>query len=162
MSATEMFLRFDADLQQQVEAGERRGARSRAHELDLADVLADDLQAVEDAGGDDDGGAMLVVVEHGDIEQRFQRLLDDEAIGGLDVFEVDAAERRPEVAHAIDEGLDVLGIDEEIDGIDVGEALEQRRLAFHHGLCRQRAEIAEAEDRGAVGDDGNEVALARI
>jgi hypothetical protein len=47
----------------------------------------------------------------------------------------------------------------EIDRVDVGEALEQHRLAFHHGLGGERTAIAEPEDRGAVGDHGNEVAF---
>ena len=46
--------------------------------------------------------------------------------------------------------------------VDVGEALEQHRLAFHHRLGRQRAAIAEPEDGGAVGDDGDEIALGRV
>ena len=50
----------------------------------------------------------------------------------------------------------------EVDGVDVGEALEQHRLAFHHRLRRQRAEVAEAQDRGAVGDDGDEVAFGGV
>ena len=50
----------------------------------------------------------------------------------------------------------------EIDGIDVGEALEQHRLAFHHRFCRQRAAIAETENGGAVGDDGDEIALGGV
>ena len=45
---------------------------------------------------------------------------------------------------------------------DVGKALEQHRLAFHHRLCRQRAAIAEPEDGRAVGDDGDEIALHRV
>ena len=53
----------------------------------------------------------------------------------------------------------VFGRDLDVDRIDVGEALEQHRLAFHHRLRSQRAEIAEAEDRRAVGDDGDEIAL---
>ena len=67
-----------------------------------------------------------------------------------------------EIAHAVDELVGVLGVDLEVDRIDVGEALEQHRLAFHHRLGGQRAEIAEAEDRGAVGDDGDEIALGRV
>ena len=82
--------------------------------------------------------------------------------GRLDVLEVDAAEDGAEVAHAVDEGVDVLGVDQQVDGVDVGEALEQRALAFHHRLGRQRAEIAEAEDGRAVGDDGDEVALVGV
>ena len=56
----------------------------------------------------------------------------------------------------------ILGRDFEVDGIDVGEALEQHRLAFHHRLGGERAAIAEAEDGGAVGDDGDEIALGGV
>ena len=68
----------------------------------------------------------------------------------------------PSSLHAIDELVRVLGRDFEIDGIDVGEALEQHRLAFHHRLGRQRAAIAETENGGAVGDDGDEIALGGV
>ena len=53
-----------------------------------------------------------------------QALLDDEAFRRLDVLEVDAAEGRPEEAHAIDELVDVLGADLDVHAIDVGEALD--------------------------------------
>jgi hypothetical protein len=43
----------------------------------------------------------------------------------------------------------------------IGEFLEQHRLALHHRLGRQRADIAEAQHGGAVGDDGNQVARPR-
>ena len=56
----------------------------------------------------------------------------------------------------------VLGVDLEIDGIDVGEALEQHRLAFHHRLGGERAAVAEPQDGGAVGDDGDEIALGGV
>ena len=46
--------------------------------------------------------------------------------------------------------------------VDVGEALEQDRLAFHHRLGRQRAAIAQPQNGGSVGDDGDEVALGGI
>ena len=47
----------------------------------------------------------------------------------------------------------------QIDAVDVGEALEQHRLAFHHRLGRQRAQIAQAKDRGTVADHRHQVAL---
>ena len=68
----------------------------------------------------------------------------------------------PRQLHAIDEFVRVFGGDFEIDGIDVGEALEQHRLAFHHRLGGERAAIAEAQNGGAVGDDGDEIALGRV
>ena len=114
------------------------------------------------AGRRDDRGAVLVVMEDRDVHQLAQALLDDEAFRRLDVLEVDAAEGRAEIAHAVDELVRVLGVDLEVDGVDVGEALEQHRLAFHHRLGGERAEIAEAEDRGAVGDHRDEVALGGV
>ena len=121
-----------------------------------------EVHGVDHAGGGDDGGAVLVVVEDGNVHQFAQALLDDEALRRLDVLEIDAAERRPEKSHGVDEFVGVFGVDFEIDGIDVGEALEQHRLAFHHRLGGERAEIAEAENGGAVGDDGDQVAAATV
>ena len=102
---------------------------------------------------------MLVVMEHRDVHPLLQRLFDQEAFGGGDVFEVDPAEARTEQFDRFDEPLRVRGVDLDVDRIDVGEALEQHRLAFHHRLRRQRAEIAEPENGGAVGDDRDEIAL---
>ena len=65
----------------------------RTHQFHVGDILADDTQAVEDAGGDDDRRAVLIVVEDGNIEQLFELVLDDEAVRRLDVLEIDAAER---------------------------------------------------------------------
>ena len=101
-------------------------------------------------------------MEHRDVHQFAQALLDDEAFRRLDVLQIDAAPAGAEIAHAIDELVGVLGGDFQIDGVDVGEALEQHRLAFHHGLGRQRAAVAQPQDGGAVGDDGDEIALHRV
>jgi hypothetical protein len=48
--------------------------------------------------------------------------------------------------------------DFEVDRIDVGEALEQHRLAFHHGLAASAPRLP-AQDGRAVGDDGDELPL---
>ena len=126
------------------------------------DVAAGEVERVDQAGRRDDGGAVLVVMEHRNVEQLPQPLLDDEALRRLDVLEVDAAPALAEQLDAIDDLVGVLGRHFEVDGIDVGEALEQHRLAFHHRFRRQRAAIAEAEDGGAVGDDGDEIALGGV
>ncbi len=146
----------------ELDAGDGGRARAVAHELRRLEVAARQRQRIDEAGGGDDGGAVLVVVEDGDVHQFAQALLDDEAVGRLDVFEVDAAEGGAEVAHAVYELVDILGVDLEVDGIDVGEALEEDGLAFHHGLGSERPEIAEAEDGGAVRDDGDHVAARRV
>jgi len=83
--------------------------------------------------------AAAIVMKHRDIEQLTQPLFDDEAFGRLDVLEVDAAESRVQEAHAINELVDVAGVDFEIDRVDIGKALEQRAFALHHRLGYERA-----------------------
>ena len=63
------------------------------------DVAAGEMERVDQAGGGDDRGAVLVVVEDRDVHQLAQPALDDEAVRRLDVLEIDAAEGRPEIAH---------------------------------------------------------------
>ena len=115
------------------------------------------MACIDQAGRRDDRGAVLVVMHHGDVHPLAQCLLDDEAFGRGDVFQIDAAEGGLHQRHRLDELVRVFGIEFEIDRIDVGEALEEHRLAFHHRLRRQRAEIAKTEDGGAVGNDSHEI-----
>ena len=61
-----------------------------------------------------------------------------------------------------DDVLRVLGADLEVEHVDVGELLEEVRLSLHHRLAGERPDVAEAEHRGAVGDDGDEVAAGRV
>ena len=147
---------------EQFETGDAGGAGAVADEFGRLDVAAGEVQRVDQAGGGNDRGAVLVVMEYRNVHQLAQPLLDDEAFGRLDVLEIDAAPARAEILDAIDEFVRILGGDFEIDGIDVGKALEQHRLAFHHRLGRERAAIAEPENGGAVGDDGDEIALDRV
>src|SRR5690606_18646818 len=105
-------------------------------------VAARQVQCIDQAGGGDDRGAVLIVVEDGNVHELAQAALDDEAVRRLDVLEIDATEGGTEIAHAVDEGVDILGIDLEVDRIDISEALKQDGLAFHYGLGGERAEIA--------------------
>ena len=146
----------------QLDAGDRGGAGAVDHHLDVRELAAGQVQRVDQPGGGDDRRAVLVVVEHRDVEQLAQPLLDDEALRRLDVLEIDAAEGRVQETHAIDELVDIAGVDLEIDRVDVGEALEQRRLAFHDRLGGERAEIAEPQHRGAVRDHRDEIALGGV
>src|SRR5690606_2943227 len=89
-------LALHAEADEEIEAGQSSGAGTRSGELGLGDVLADQLEAVEHGRGDDDRGAVLIVVEHRNAHALAEQALDDEALRGLDVLEVDAAKRRLE------------------------------------------------------------------
>jgi hypothetical protein len=41
------------------------------------------------------------------------------------------------MGHGVDEAVAIRGIDLDVEHVDVGEALEQHRLAFEHGLAGQ-------------------------
>ena len=142
----------------------RDAGRTCAKTDDLRAIqrLALHLQRIDEAGADDDGGAVLVVVEHRDIELFLQRGFDFEAMRRGDVFEVDATEGRGDGFHHLDEVLRRLGVDFDVEDVDAGELLEQHGLAFHHRLGGERAEIAQPEDGGAIGDHRNQVALVGV
>ena len=62
----------------------------------------------------------------------------------------------------LDDLLGVLGVEADREGVDLGELLEQHRLALHHRHRRLRADVAEPEHGAAVGDDGDGVLLDRV
>jgi hypothetical protein len=43
--------------------------------------------------------------------------------------------------------------DLDVERVEVGKLFEQHGLALHDGLAGQRADVAEAQHGGAVGDD---------
>ena len=88
----------EADRLEQFEAGDAGGAGAVADELGVFDVAAGQVERVDQAGGGDDGGAVLVVMEDRDVHQFAQALLDDEAFRRLDVFEIDAAPAGAEIS----------------------------------------------------------------
>ncbi len=151
-----------SQLDQQAQAGEGSGTGARGHELDLLEVLADHLQAVEDGRADHDGGAVLVVVEDRDLHALAQLALDVEALRRLDVFQVDATEGGFQRGDDLDQLVGVLFVDFDVEDVDAGELLEQHPLAFHHRLGGQRADVAQTQHGGAVGDDRDQVAARGV
>ncbi|MNS27509.1 hypothetical protein D3C72_594610 [compost metagenome] len=151
-----------AQVHHQVQARQGGSARAGGHHLDRLDVLAHDLQAVDEGGRHADGGAVLVVVEDGDLHAFTELALDREAFRGLDVFQVDAAEGGFQAGDDLDQLVRVGFVDFDVEDIQAGELLEQHRLAFHDRLGGQRADVAQAQHRGAVGDHADQVAARGV
>jgi hypothetical protein len=150
-------LRVEAEAHQQVEAGDRRCAGAGADQLDLGDVLADHAHAVQHRGAGDDGRTVLIVVEHRYLHPLAQLRFDIEALGRLDVFQVDAAEGGLQGSDDVDQFVGVVLRHLDVEHVDAGELLEQHALAFHHRLAGQRPDVAQAEYRSTVGDDRHQV-----
>ena len=77
-------------------------------DADVLGPLADDLERVDEGGERDDRGAVLVVVEDGDVELLAQAALDLEAARRGDVLEVDPAEDGRDRRDGADDLVDVL------------------------------------------------------
>jgi hypothetical protein len=96
--------RAEADGAQQLETGDAGRRRRRCSTILVRlDLAAGERERVDQAGGGDDGGAVLIVMKDRDVEQLAQPLLDDEALRRLDVLEVDAAPALAEQLDAIDD-----------------------------------------------------------
>ncbi len=122
-------------------------------------LLAHHPQRVRQRGHHHDRGAVLVVVEHRDVEQPAQPALHLEAARRADVFQVDAAEPGRDQLHRADDLVGVLAVQADRPGVDVGEPLEQGRLALHDRQRGVGTDIAQAEHGRAVGDHGHRVPL---
>ena len=127
--------------------GDRRRARAGEHDLHRLDLLVDDLERVEQRGAGDDRGAVLVIVEDGNLHRLPKRFLDQEAVRRPDVFEVDPADGRLEELAEADHVFGLFGADFEIEDVEIGELLEEVTLALHDRLSGQRADVAEARGR---------------
>jgi hypothetical protein len=101
-------------------------------------------------------------MEHRDVHALAQLLLDVEALGRLDVLEVDAAQRGLQRRDDVDQLVGVVLGQLDVEHVDAGEFLEQAALAFHHRLGGQRADVAQAQHGRAVGDDAHQVAARRV
>ncbi|MCY1306179.1 hypothetical protein D9M70_560260 [compost metagenome] len=84
--------RVEAHRLDELDAGDSSRPRAVADELRRLEVTAGQSQRVDEAGSGDDRRAVLVVVEHRDVHDLAQLLLDDETVRRLDVLEIDAAE----------------------------------------------------------------------
>jgi hypothetical protein len=151
-----------AQFQEHVEACDPRRPAAGGDDLDVLEPLARDPQRIGRRRAHDDGRPVLVVVEDGDVHPLPANSFNDETIGRLDVFEVDRAEGRLQRADDLGQLFGVGLVHLEVETVDIGEFLEEHRLALHHRLGGQRADIAEAQHGGAVGDHRDEVAARGI
>ncbi|MNS62396.1 hypothetical protein D3C72_954550 [compost metagenome] len=151
-----------AHAHQQFHAGDGGRTGTQADDLGVSQGFASDFQGVDHAGRGHDSGAVLVIVEYRNVALLDQSAFDLKALRCLDVFQVDATEGDGDALDGVDEGLRAFGVDFDVENVDAGEALEQYAFTFHHWLGGQWAEVTQAENRGAIGNDCNQVAFAGV
>src|SRR5579872_2061888 len=138
------------------------GAGAVEDDANIGNIFANEFERVEQRRAGNDRRAVLIVVEDGDLHRLAQRLFDLETFGGFNVFEVDSTECGFEQLAELDDLRGILAVNFDVEYIDVGEALEQNRFAFHDGFAGEGADVAEAEDGAPVAHDGDEVAASGV
>ena len=120
------------------------------------EFAAGHLGGVGQCGEDHDGGAVLVIVHDGAVQGLDELFLQLEAARRGDVLEVDGAEAGAQPDQGLDDLVDVGGVEDQRDGVQLAEGLEERGLALHHGQRGAGADVAQAQDGRAVADDDHE------
>ena len=105
---------------------------------------------------------MLIVVHDRDIHLFFEPLLDLETLRGLDVFQVHPTEGWLQNFHRPDKFVHIFGVQFNVEHINVGVDFKQQPFALHDGLAGFGANVAKAQHGCSVGDNGHEVAFARV
>src|SRR5262249_1648179 len=150
-----------AGIHEDLTRGHARGPDAVKDDLQLSRVFLDNLQGVEQRRERHNGRAMLIVVEHWDINLVLQPFLDLEAARCCNVFQVNPTKDRRNALDRIHNDTRVFIADTDWEGVNAGEFFEQGALPFHdrHGRCR--ANVPESQHGRAVRDYGHGVFLDR-
>ena len=101
-------------------------------------------------------------MENGDATLPGEAGLDFKTFRRLDILEINTPEGIGDQRYRGYKLRRILGVDLYIDGVDPGKALEQQRLAFHHGFAGKRAQVAQPKHCGTVADNRHQIALAGV
>ena len=91
-----------------------------------------------------------------------QLALNRKTLGGLDVFEVNAAKSRLQASDDFNKLVRILFVDFNIEHIDARELFKQYRFTFHHGLGGQGTDVAQTKHRCAIGNHTHQIAARSV
>ncbi len=136
------------------------GATAGYDDVRVFQAFADEVERVGERGENGDGRRVLVGVEHSDLGAFAEERIDCEAARSADPLEMNSREVRCERGDRVDECLDTLAIDDEGNGVEIGEALVDRGGSLDDRQCRLRAEIPQGCDAGPIADHRDRGTLA--
>ena len=131
-------------------------------DLRLVDAFPAQVHRVDERCRGDDRRSVLVVVHDRNVQLLDEPPFDLETFGSFYVFEIDPAEGGGDSLDGGDELLRIGRIDLDVEGIDSGEVLEKHAFALHDRFGGQRADVAQSQYGGSVGNDRHQIALDRI
>ena len=105
---------------------------------------------------------MLIIVKYRNIAQGLKPTLNLKTLRGFNIFKINTAIGTSNRTYGIDKGVDVLGIHQHIDRVNVGEALKQQCFTFHNGFAGQSSQVTQPQNGTSVRNDGDAITLAGI
>ena len=114
--------------------------------------LPTSFKALEHGRDGDHRGAVLVIVEHRDIQPLLQFGLHLKAAGGGNILQVDAAEGTGDHLHRVDDLVHILGAHADGKGVDAGKGLEQAAFNLSLQAFQLRGRCPQTQNSGAIGD----------
>ena len=105
---------------------------------------------------------MLVIVHDRDIQFVLQATFDLEGFGCLDIFQVYPPESRCDPFDRIDELVHILGVDLNVEHINVGKYLKEQTLPFHDRLGSLGSNITQPQNCSTIRDHCDQVALVGV
>ena len=147
-----------------IQTGARHARSSRSAEDNLYPVnfFPDNLQCVDESSSADDRCPVLVIVKNGDVHHFFQLFFDVKAFGSFDIFKVDPPERRLQHLHSFYNVIGVVGIQFNIEDINICESFEEHSFPFHHRLSGERPDIAKSENCGSIRNNTDKVSFCCV
>ena len=116
----------DAECGQHRRAGDASRSRACNDYAHVSNRLALNVQPIEEGRSHDDGGSVLIVMKYRNWESVDQSLLNFEALGGLDILEIDASERWRYGSDNAHELFGMYNVEFQIKRVDVRQSFEQK------------------------------------
>ena len=102
---------------------------------------------------------MLVVVHYGDRQLLLECLLNVEALGSFDVFQVYPPKGGRKGFDNFDELIGVFFVNLDVEYVNAGIDLEEKSLPLHHRFTGECPYITQSQYGSTIGNHGYEVAF---
>lgn len=102
-------------LVQQINGRDSSSTCARHYDSCIFDLSPGQVAGIYEAGKADNGCPMLIVVEHWDVHQLLESVLNDEAVGRFDIFKVDATKARAQITNTVDEVVGIFAVNADVD-----------------------------------------------
>src|SRR5690606_21013681 len=118
--------------------------------MTIAEFAPSHLASVKQCCKNDDGSAVLVIVKHRNVKLCLQSFLYFKTKRCGDVLEVNTAKTRRQGFDRRHNFVCCVYIENNRNGIDIGEVLKQHRLTFHDRQGALWANVTQAQHGGTV------------